>query len=284
MNMPADVTASAVAAGEHDIIEILNAETDAGVVLQNTGAGTVAYYSEKRPGKTTANEDSLGIIPLNNDDCVLLVADGMGGMPCGDQASRLAVEQISLSLQDAEETESGYRTAVLNGIDAAHDAIVKLAVGAGSTVAMVEIWKQMARAYHVGDSEILVVGQRGKVKFQSIPHSPVGYAVQSGMLDQSEALHHDDRHIISNFLGDAEMSIEIGFNIKLARFDTVLIASDGLFDNLYLNEIIDIIRKGRLRRAGEKLAQLVNARMLGADSGHPSKPDDVSFILFRRSG
>lgn len=246
--------------------------------------GTAVVYVNRLPGKQTENEDSAGIFSLTNSDCALVVADGMGGAACGAEASKLAVEKLQDALSGIEPGEFGYREAMLNGIDAANNAISALAVGAGSTLAAVEVCNNMLRPYHVGDSMILVVGQRGKVKLQTISHSPVGYAVEAGMLDEHEALHHDDRHVISNYLGYPEMRIEIGPSIELSRYDTVLVASDGLFDNLQLPEIIDMIRKGKLQKISKELVTLCNRRMSHEDPEHPSKPDDVSFILFRRNG
>jgi PPM family protein phosphatase len=245
--------------------------------------GTAVVYVNRLPDKPTENEDSAGVYILNVTDCALAVADGMGGMPCGAQASRLVVEQLQGSLKGISPSEFGYREAMLNGIDAANNAITALSVGAGSTLAAIEIFNNILRPYHVGDSMILVVGQRGKVKLQTISHSPVGYAVESGMLDEHEALHHDDRHVISNYLGHPEMRIEIGPPLALSQYDTVLVASDGLFDNLQLPEIVELIRKGKLSKISEELVALCNKRMRHEDPDHPSKPDDVSFILFRRN-
>lgn len=251
--------------------------------LHELANGTAVVYVNRRPGKETENEDSAGIFPLEHTDCALAVADGMGGMPCGAQASKLVIEQLQESLKKVSPSEFGYRDAMLNGIDAANNAITALGVGAGSTLAAIEIFDNVLRPYHVGDSMILVVGQKGKLKLQTISHSPVGYALEAGLLDEHEALRHDDRHLISNYLGYPEMRIEIGPPIELSRYDTVLIASDGLFDNLLLPEIVELIRKGKLTNISEDLVALCNERMRNVDPEHPSKPDDVSFILYRRS-
>ena len=247
------------------------------------GAGDVVAYIKRSPRKQTENEDSLGVFSLGDSDCALAVADGMGGMPCGAQASKIVIESLQHAFSDAAESEFGYREAMLNGIDEANNKIVSLGVGAGSTVAGVEVCNNVLRPYHAGDSMILVVGQKGKVKLQSIPHSPVGYAVESGFLNEEEAMHHDYRHVISNYIGFAEMRIEIGPAINLARYDTVLIASDGLFDNIHLNEIIDIIRKNPLAKVSQQLVTMCGKRMRHEEPGHPCKPDDVAFVLFRRN-
>jgi hypothetical protein len=154
---------------------------------------------------------------------------------------------------------------------------------AGSTLAAVEVNTDTIRPYHIGDTEILVVGQRGKLKFQSISHSLVGMGVEAGLIAKEDALHHDHRHIILNAIGSAEMRIELGAPLALDRFDTLLLASDGLTDNLKIDEIIEIIRNGPLDQAVIKLAALAQKRMSEPDSGHPSKPDDLTLLAYRRS-
>jgi serine/threonine protein phosphatase PrpC len=132
---------------------------------------------------------------------------------------------------------------------------------------------------------ILIVGQRGRIKLLNVAHSPTGYLVEAGFLDQDEALHHEERHLVSNILGRPDMRVEVGSALELAERDTVVIASDGLSDNLMIEEIVQIVRKGPLQQAGLRLAAQCQDRMGGTDSkGTPSKPDDLTFILFRLNG
>ena len=86
----------------------------------------------------------------------------------------------------------------------------------GQVARRMEISNGSVRPYHVGDSVILLVGQRGKIKLQTVSHSPVGYAVEAGVLDEVEAMHHQDRHVVSNFIGSPEMRIEVGAPLRLA--------------------------------------------------------------------
>jgi len=104
------------------------------------------------------------------------------------------------------------------------------------------------------------------------------------MLCRDAAMHHKDRHIISNAVGLTEMRIEIGPGIRLKTHDTVLLATDGLFDNLYIAEIIARVRKGPLGVAVENLVDLAITRMMEAGAELPSKPDDLTLIAFRQSG
>ena len=244
--------------------------------------GTAVVYSTRAPGKETANEDAAALIPYGEDAAALVVADGLGGHAAGAQASGLAIQQLEKSLRQAAQQEQPLRTAILNGIEAANKAVAALANGSATTLSVVEIQGHTIRPYHIGDSMILVTGQRGKVKHETISHSPVGYAVEAGMLDAEEAMHHEERHVVSNIIGTPEMRIEIGPPIDLATYDTLLIATDGLADNLHVEEIVERIRKGPLNRVASTLAEDCHTRMSQPQEGCPSKPDDCSFVLFRR--
>ena len=107
--------------------------------------------------------------------------------------------------------------------------------------------------------------------------------MEAGLLDEAEAMAHRDRHLISNAVGHPEMRIEIGPRVSMAPRDTLLLASDGLFDNLRPGEIVDGIRKGPPERVARRLAGECATRMRSPMGPHPSKPDDLSFVLFRRS-
>ena len=241
--------------------------------------GTAAVFSTVAPDKESGNEDCAVLVPLDAESGVLGVADGAGGMRAGAQASGIAVETVARALREGTGLE--LRDALLNGIERANAEIAGLAIGASTTLAVVGIQGRTVRPYHVGDSMIVVVGNRGKVKLQTVSHSPVGYAVEAGLLGEREALHHEDRHLVSNMLGSADMRIEIGAELTLAPRDTLVIASDGLFDNLHVEEIIEIARKGPLSRAARTLATSAAARMQEPGVEGPSKPDDLTFIIYR---
>jgi serine/threonine protein phosphatase PrpC len=244
-------------------------------------AGEVAVFSKRCPGKDSACEDSAGLIPYGANSGLLVVADGLGGQPAGDQASRLAVMHLEESLARGWRAGMELRDAILNGFEEANQTISRMAVGAATTMAVVEIQGRTVRPYHAGDSMILAVGQRGRLKLQTVSHSPVGYAVEAGFLDQEEALHHAERHLVLNMLGSAGMHISIGPPMTLADHDTLLVASDGLCDNLHVREIVERIRKGPLHGAADQLRDDSLRRMADSVRGQPSKPDDLTFILYR---
>lgn len=246
-------------------------------VLEAAG-GLAAVVSAPSPAKTTDNEDAAAVVALAPDRALLAVADGVGGLAGGRQAAETALRVLATRFADG-----GDREAILDGFEQANRAVLEAGAGA-TTLAVVEIRAGTARSYHVGDSMILVTGQRGRVKMQAIAHSPVGYAVESGMLDAWDALHHEDRHLIDNVIGSADMRIEIGPSIALAPRDTVVLASDGLADNLHPQEIVERARRGPIARSAARLFDDARRRMTDPQDGAPSKPDDLTVLLFRPGG
>lgn len=246
------------------------------------GGGALVAYTRQSPDKETENEDTVALIPWGPDAAVLVIADGAGGLPAGKRASLTAVRTLAQSLTISLEKTMLLRTAVLNGIEAANGAVREFANGSATTLTVVTIEGRLARSYQIGDSEALVVGQRGLIKLQTTAHSPTGFAVEAGFLDHREALHHEDRHLVSNFVGMADMSIDVGAGVKLAPRDTVILVSDGVTDNVHIDELVEFTRKGPLGAAADRVVETASERMMKEQRGQPSKPDDLSLIVFRK--
>ena len=246
------------------------------------GGGEMIAFTCRSPDKETDNEDTVAVLPFGPEAAILVVADGAGGLPAGKRASRTAVLSLIASMQLALEHTMLLRNAILNGIEAANEAVLALANGSATTLTVVTVEGRSARAYQIGDSEALIVGQRGRIKLQTTPHSPTGLAVEAGFLDEREALHHEERHLVSNLLGTSDMRIDIGATLDLQPRDTIILASDGLTDNLHLDEIVERVRKGPLNEAADDLIGLAVERMSRRTDGAPHKPDDLSLILYRK--
>lgn len=269
--------------GTPEYLLCVGADMRDGGIVQTLGAYEIAIYSACSPHRSV-NQDAAAVFRLAGGGLLLLVADGMGGMPRGAHASALLIEHIRQAVLAADTVaERGLRERLIEAIDAASRRIRALGVGAGSTLAAVEIRDGALRSIHVGDSMVLVAGKRGRIKLQTVSHSPVGYAVEAGLLNEDDALHHHERNVVSNMVGFPRMHIELGPCIDLAAQDTVLLASDGLFDNLYIEEIVGAMRRGSLADSMATLAAATRRRMEGGASGRPCKPDDLTFILLRRS-
>jgi serine/threonine protein phosphatase PrpC len=247
--------------------------------------GMAAVISCRRPEKSSANQDAAAVISAGEGTAVLVVADGCGGMASGEQAARIAVENLASHIAAMPATDGQtLRAAILDGIEAANRQILDLKTGAGATLAVVHLENGEARPYHIGDSQILLVGGRGKVKLLTTSHSPVGYAVEAGMLEEHEAIGHEERHLVSNFLGSEGMHVEVGSARRVSSRDGLLVASDGVLDNLMLDEITSILKSGTADKVAVKMAAIAAERMRDTQDGKPHKPDDLTLIVFSQRG
>ncbi len=267
--------------------------------------GEAVWISVKSPAKPTENEDSVAAFSIGTQRGLLVVADGLGGHRGGRTASQSVIRGLQKTFVNSEDfheqteitisgglkvpvgeptalTDTDYRSMLLDQIETTNRRLINGRTGAATTLALVEIAGNRARTYHVGDSPILVISQRGQIKHETIAHSPVGYAVEAGLLSEKEAIEHEDRHLVSNVVGARDMSVELGPWVNLAARDTVLLASDGLFDNLLSVEIVDRIRSGSLRKGVLALANLAIERMSDPQPKLPSKPDDLTILAYRR--
>ena len=240
--------------------------------------GTCVVFSAPSPEGGT-NQDAAAVIPMTETSGVVAVADGLGGQRGGARAAERAVRCLADEVRDCGPT-TALRTAILDGFEAANRAVQALAVGA-TTLVVLAIEDGRVRSYHVGDSSVLLCGGRGKLKLLTVSHSPVGFAVAAGVLDEEEAMHHEERHIVSNVLGSPDMRIEVGPRRRLAARDTAILASDGLLDNLHCDEIVERACRGDPVEAARSLVQEARRRILEPADGVPSKPDDLTLALFR---
>jgi len=229
---------------------------------------------------SSPNEDSIAVIPGGEKGGVLAVADGVGGLPGGAHASSLALGQVAEAVAHAAGNGRPLRDAILDGIEGANEELLRREVGA-TTLALAEIKGGVFRPYHVGDSVILLVGPDGDLRMRTVAHSPVGYALEAGALDEWDAMHHQSLHLIANVMGSDLMRVEIGYPVRLRPGETIVIASDGVLDNLHSTEIARCFAHRALEAATQQLIAQCERRMRGADVDRPSKPDDFSFIAFQ---
>ncbi|HPG24974.1 MAG TPA: protein phosphatase 2C domain-containing protein [Myxococcota bacterium] len=244
--------------------------------------GEAVVFSRPAPDKTSGNEDAAAVFELQGGAVVLAVADGLGGGPAGAQAASIAMRALRRAL-GREIAADSLRGVILDAFEDANREVLALGIGAGTTLVVVEVAGGAARAYHAGDSGALLVGQRGRIGFETMHHSPVGYGVAAGVLEHDDVHHHEERHLLLNCVGSREMRVEIGAPIRMAARDTVLLASDGVLDNLRRAELVEIVRAGELLGAARGLAARVYETMAGEDPELPPHPDDATALLYRRT-
>lgn len=245
--------------------------------------GLVSIRSLRAPRKESPNEDAAAVLPLADGALVLAVADGVGGSPAGCDASRQAIQTLKKAVTRVD-VDVPLRDVILDAMEKANHDILHSGKRSATTLVVAELRNNALRCFHAGDSEMIVAGQRGRIKHRIIPHSPTGFAVEAGLLAEEEAVFHEERHIVFNVMGMPDMRVDVSPSIEIAPRDTVLLTTDGVLDNLYIDEVVNIIRAGPINRAADELVRATRERMENNRAEEPSKPDDLTIILYRRFG
>lgn len=190
----------------------------------------------------------------NNEDYFLyrkgiwVVADGLGGHDCGEEASKTASEAvvefvekngISLEEQALHQIIMRANESVIDGQkkDESFESMRTTLVFAVSD------GKQLRYA-NVGDSRFYYFKQ-GKLHKQSEDHSVSALSAKLGDIKYEDIRHDADRNKLLKVLGNAEeLKVKIPEAvIPVESGDAFLLCSDGFWENVYENEMeIDLAK------------------------------------------
>ncbi len=200
------------------------------------------------PGNT--NEE----ITMGPNGCVLVVADGMGGMNAGEVASELAtvgIKEAFAKVSDLSEIikNNGRIEMFLRKVIADADALIKQRLkedpsttGMGTTVVLVWVLGTTAHVVWCGDSRAYLFNPNSGIVRLTKDHSYVQELVDSGKLDAELAFNHPNSNIITRSLGDSPSKVHPDYSRReLQQGDTLLLCSDGLCGLCRDEEICDIM-------------------------------------------
>ena len=106
----------------------------------------------------------------------------------------------------------------------------------------------------------------------------MGYKVESGVINQDEALDDPERSIVSNMLGDRSIRIEVATKNELKRGHTVIVGTDGLFDNISHENIAQIVGTSNFEDSFQKLCDFCQEK----NEKSWKKDDDIGFVLLKK--
>ncbi|WP_127716822.1 PP2C family serine/threonine-protein phosphatase [Halobacteriovorax sp. HLS] len=236
--------------------------------FQDIDGYRIGFFISRNKEKTfQENEDTL-FIQKNEQELIFGVADGAGGHPRGRDAAFL----IGNELISTDRTDHVYH------IDDLNKKIIDLKVGAKSTLAFAAIKEDLIRFYTVGDSEIIYWNGHGNEIFTSTPHSNSGLKVRAGITSQTDSLDDPDRYLVNNLMGDEFIRIESTSGVPIKKGHTILIGSDGLFDNISHEDLTEIVGRGSFDKSFQGLVDLC----IEQDPERWLKNDDITFIFLRK--
>ena len=229
--------------------------------------------SRSHKGKVRkVNEDSIFVHPAG---MLWTVADGMGGYEAGDTASAIIVEELAKAdscdeiaelvkhsqkqISIASERIQRYSEEECSGRSVGSTVVCMLAALDGGAC----VWAGDSRLYRLRDSELAQV---------STDHSEVAQLVALGYLTAEEARVHPKANVITRTIGVGGDQDPEAISVDVEKGDTFLLCSDGLYDELEDNTILEILQKDDL----EEIADELISRCLLTQA-----KDNVSIVLLR---
>ncbi|THB64193.1 MAG: hypothetical protein D6E12_15445 [Desulfovibrio sp.] len=196
---------------------------------------------------------------------IAILADGMGGLAMGREASQTAVDS-ALMAYGAKTPDEAIFSALNRALVQANQAVFDLAVQAGqagdvgTTLLAAVIHQGKLYWASVGDSRLYLF-RNGRLFQMTTDHA---YAkelerdVALGYMTREEAEHHPDRNALTSFVGLPEL-MDVDRNLRpypLREGDRVMLVSDGVYGALAEDEMAGLLA-GDPQQAAEALIKAV---------------------------
>lgn len=193
------------------------------------------------------NEDVTGAFHNGTGQLLLMVSDGMGGHQYGDVASRFVLDKIgeaweSVNLFDVETGEQYLRNLVMKVNRSLYDYQEENPEyrGMGTTLVLAAFIDETIIILNVGDSRAYIMNPRS-IELVTKDHSFVNMLVDAGEITPDEAKKHPQKNIITKAMGTDKLMQADVFRLRNRQYDYLIAASDGLTDEMSIDEIHTII-------------------------------------------
>ena len=205
------------------------------------------HYLVSRVGRmmeTLVTNLPEGEVPARVDQTgyVMMVADGMGGAPAGEVASRLAISTLVHIVLDVPDwimrPDDASAEEVLNrAVEYYRKVDAKLTQRGAADPSLTGMGTTMTVAYsagrhlfiaHVGDSRAYLY-RGGSLRQMTRDHNRAQVLADAGIIAREGKLTNRLRHVLTNVLGAtrAPASVEV-HHLRLEDGDRVLLCTDGL--------------------------------------------------------
>jgi protein phosphatase len=206
---------------------------------------------------------------------LLIVADGMGGVAGGQEASTMAVQTVEAFVLDAikwflhregheqkalvQELRSALERAD-SDVLARADADPKL-FGMGTTLTMAYSVGTDLFVAHAGDSRAYLY-RDGSLERITSDHTLVQVLVDAGTITPEDAREHPRRHVVTNVVGGPNAGVEVEIHRRtLTDGDVLLLCTDGLTEYVPDLEIAGILNQyASPEQAASRLIAVVLSR------------------------
>lgn len=224
------------------------------------------------------NEDITGIFHNGTGQILIMVSDGMGGHQYGDVASQFVLDRIgeawkAENLLDVETGEQYLRNLVMKVNRSLYDYQEENPryQGMGTTLVLAAFIEETIIILNVGDSRAYVMSPRS-IELVTKDHSFVNMLVDAGEITADEAKRHPKKNIITKAMGTDRLIQADVFRLRNRQYDYLIVATDGLTDELATDEIHTLAYKPD-KALPDKAEELVRQAEVNGST------DNISLVL-----
>lgn len=220
----------------------------------------------------TQNQDRYGVWKINYDECLAIVADGMGGHSYGDVASEIVIDTIYDNFVREKNQTPNFKCHInyilSESMDLANEKILKFVDQnriegmVGSTAVVCYIQDKHIHIAHVGDSRAYLI-RNDVITRLTVDHS----------LNESDP--NAGKNIITKAVGtevDKKYIADLS-NFELKDEDYIILCTDGLTNELSDSEILETIKLEKNNRDNKIVDKLMET------TKNKGARDNVTIVL-----
>lgn len=219
-------------------------------------------------------DTDIGLVREENQDIVrveeyygnilAVVCDGMGGERSGQDASRIAINEVFSRFSSGFSKEMdtiSVRQLMTASISAANSIVYTTArmnyrsFGMGTTCVAVYIDDKYIYIANIGDSRAYYMDSSGLHQITT-DHTFVNLLLMQGKIQPEEVHTHPKRNMLTKAVGVERVVIPDFFRMKREKNFTILLCSDGLSGYCSDNEIFEVMSKTPLEEMSKALIDL----------------------------
>jgi serine/threonine protein phosphatase PrpC len=201
----------------------------------------------------------VGSASTSDGDTVFAVADGMGGERSGELAGKIATDELTRMLPNAQALNNRiladtYPQILKDLFQSIHRELDRIGFDVhcrnmGSTFTVVWIHGRLVMYAHIGDTRLYrLIRAEGESTYPlkmtqvSEDHTFVGWLRRTGQINERQARFHPRKNVLSRALGASHQFVEpqIG-SFTLTPGERLLLCTDGVIEGLWDHAIRDLV-------------------------------------------
>ncbi len=215
--------------------------------------------------KRDKNEDNWNIILDKEGNPVgFIIADGMGGHFAGEEASRIAVEEISSMVLDCvaqNPTPETIQKVLTDRILEINNKIMQFSndnlggLESGTTLSVGVVSNNGLYIAHIGDSRVYCIRDNKIIRLTQ-DHSYVAELIKDGIISSDEAVNHPNRNRLTRALGFKENFMPDFYTFPILPGDVYVFCTDGLYEDVDDQKILDVVNTEPRQTVAKRLVEM----------------------------